>query len=125
MGKPIEQTSQVTSVDVAYLLRDMDDTHFGHTVIELRVLPTRNARYVRFAVVAANFVGTHRSARNTRAVVTRAWPSAGHRTLAGLMVRLLHELSAELDQLRATPRGGVTPLEAAINAAVITDNPQD
>lgn len=123
MGTNRDGSTGLTAIDVAQLMADMDEMHYGHTVIELRVVTNEWSRRPRLEVVAANYVGTLRTARNTRGITRRAWPSSGHRTIAGCMVACLYELSAVLEELRATSRGGVTPLEAAISSTVTTDNP--
>lgn len=123
MGTNRAGEATVTSVDVAILISQLEEMHYGRFVVELEAVTSSQSRRVRFSVRAACFVGTYRTSRNTRAVVEGSWPSAGHRTLAGCMVQLLHQLDAALEAARRQDRGGVTPLEAAINASVITDNP--
>lgn len=122
MGTNRSGETGVTSVDVVILMGQLNEAHYGRTIVELEPLGMGASARPRYVVRAANFVGVHRSPRNTRMVVEATWPSAGHRTLASCMFHLLYRLDAALEEARRQTRGGVTPLEAAIEAAVITDN---
>lgn len=92
----------ISSVDVARLLAEVNQEYVGNTVLELRVAPTRvGSGFVRFVVVAANYIGVSRTPRNTRAAIQKSWPNNAHKTLNGCLVGLLHELCGELERRRA------------------------
>lgn len=105
MGKSTNPAG-ITAIDVARLLAQIGEEHVGHTVVELRIAPVRfGSSFVRLVVVAANYVGIARTARNTRAAVQASFPSNKYKTLNGCIFGLLYELEAELEQMRATSRG--------------------
>ena len=114
MPKSTHDSSGLSSIDVLRLQEHLEATHYGHIAIELRAVPNRYSGRGRFHVTVSCYVGAYRSPKNTRAAITVAFPHNDYKTLAGAMFGALHQLDSELEQLRAVPRGGLTPLEAAL-----------
>lgn len=106
MSKRQSPASGITSADLSRLIREIEQEYLGHTVLELRIVPTRfGSDFTRLTVVAANFVGTHRTARNTRAAVQAQFPSHRYKTLLGCMYGCLYDLVQALEQARLDARG--------------------
>jgi len=113
MSKPQVQ-SGLTSRDIEALLTQIEQEYYGNTVIELRSSPRRfGGPNYSLVVVAANYVGVHRTAKNTRAQVQQTFPSHKYKTLFGCMFGLLHDLVLELERVQAETRaaqsGGEQP----------------
>jgi hypothetical protein len=95
----------LTARDVRDQMRALEEMYLGHCVLELRMAPTSFGRQSdRLVVVAANYVGVHRTARNTRAAVQHSFPSYRHKSLLGCMMGCLFELASELERERADAR---------------------
>lgn len=117
MSSSSARTTGITARDLSTLQAQIEQEHYGNVVVELRTLPSRSTEFVRYSVVVANYVGTHRTPRNTRAVVSGTFPSNKWKTLNGCVFNLLHMLYGELEKLRDQHRGAATPLEQAIQEA--------
>lgn len=106
MSKRVEDTSGITSRDISAMITHIEDEHYGHCIVELRMAPTRfSASANRLVVVAANYVGTYRTARNTRASVQATFPHNRYKTMLACIFQLLHELDDALETQRRQKRG--------------------
>jgi len=110
MSSNRQTPSGITWRDVQAHMDEMAEEHLGHTVIELRHVPSAFGAPARLELVAANYIGNHRTARNTRAAVQQRWPTHKYKTFTGACVGLLYELASELEaeqaKKRLAPKGG-------------------
>lgn len=117
MASKEARTTGITARDLSTLQAQIEQEHYGHIIVELRTLPSRSTDFVRYSIVVANYVGTYRTPRNTRAFVAGTFPSNKYKTINGCIFNLLHLLYGELEKLRDSHRGAATPLEQAIQEA--------